>query len=84
MHFYFHELDHSMDSKSTYHSFKSYCKQWSLLDSFVNNTTLLLDVFLGNHVKTVMSKNATAYLMAFYEICYRLFNRMFFDIDIIA
>ena len=23
-----------------------------------------------------MSKNATAYLMAFYEICYRLFNRM--------
>ena len=40
--------------------------------------------FLENHVKPVMSKNAAAYLMAFYEICYRLFNRMPLDIDIIA
>ena len=84
MHFYFHELDNSMDSDSTYHSLKVIANNSLCLIVFVNNTTLLLDVFLGNHVKTVMSKNATAYLMAFYEICYRLFNRMFFDIDIIA
>ena len=25
--FYFQELDDSMDSNSTYHSFESYCKQ---------------------------------------------------------
>jgi len=49
----------------------------------MNNTTLS-DVVFGNHVNPMMSKNAAAYLMAFYEICYRLFNRMFFDIDIIA